>query len=209
MKRVLIILIAFFYTQSALAYHPLVTDDTGTEGQGNVLLELNNEHRIDGEFIFEPILNIGIIDSLDLVISTNITNLESATDPSLEFKWRFFEEDIFSFAIKPIISIPVQDEFDFALSFIASQQIGRVLFHENIEYGRSKELLLSAAADITITNWLKTVVDFGSEDLTNKDYFVLGGLIFPLLDNKLLLDVAVKYSRSSGTAILTGIAVGF
>jgi hypothetical protein len=122
----------------AEAAHPLITDDTGTQGKGKSQLELNGEYGSDHETSLgvestertieaAATLSHGIIDSLDAVLGvpylwaegreTDITIPDSIhaskkglTDISFEVKWLFFEREGVSLAVKPGISAPTGSE---------------------------------------------------------------------------------------------------
>lgn len=117
------------------AAHPLITDDTGTQGTGKFQLELNGEYAYDKE---EPAagmeivtrdievaatLSYGVSESIDLVLGLPYAWSESRetdatvpsavhasekglSDASFEVKWRFYERDGTSLGLKPGISIP-------------------------------------------------------------------------------------------------------
>ncbi len=120
-------------TGSAFAAHPLVTDDTGTQGKGKFQFELNGELRRtkgaqDGIFLREDagesaaVLSAGVTDNVDVVLGfpwvysqvkengTLISNGSGAGDMRLEAKWRFFARDGFSLAAKPGFSVPTGNE---------------------------------------------------------------------------------------------------
>lgn len=128
-------LLAMLWTTPAFAAHPLITDDTGTQGKGNFQLELNSEWSEDrekdsGTTIKETggeiaaALSWGVADNIDLVAGlpwqcytiseeeTVVADEEGIGDMTIEVKWRFFEseESGLSFALKPGISIPAGDE---------------------------------------------------------------------------------------------------
>src|SRR3990172_7348403 len=103
---------------TAFAAHPLITDDTGTQGKGKAQLELIGEYGVDKEEgVTEkgyevptvPFLSYGITDSMDLVFGLPYalvtvedaeitTAVRGATDMSIELKTRIYEKDGLSFA---------------------------------------------------------------------------------------------------------------
>ena len=103
----------------AYAAHPLVTEDTGTQGQGGWQLEVNAEvtrDKADGTRTrgFQPAatLSYGVIETLDIQLGRpylrqtthdGATRTESngGLDTALDFKWRFFEHEAFSLGLKP------------------------------------------------------------------------------------------------------------
>jgi hypothetical protein len=117
----------------AFAAHPLITDDTGTQGKGKFQLEVNGEYGSDketeaGVTIKETGSEIGatvswgVSEHADIVIGipyadysvkedgTTVASENGLSDVSLEYKHRFFDKDGLSLAIKPGISLPTGDE---------------------------------------------------------------------------------------------------
>ena len=122
-------------SSSAFAAHPLITDDSGTQGKGKFQLEINSEFATDKEkengiAIKEragetaAALSCGIAENIDLVVGLPlqwytqreggmITADESGIgDMSVELKWRVLdsEENGISLALKPGLSIPTGSE---------------------------------------------------------------------------------------------------
>ncbi len=118
---------------SAFAAHPLITDDTGTQGRGKIQVEVNGEYGDDSETTFgvkasergaalESVFSAGIADAVDLVLAVPYewsrakengfvnSDVDGIADLSLELKWRFFEKSGFSLAFKPAVSFPAGDE---------------------------------------------------------------------------------------------------
>jgi hypothetical protein len=118
---------------SAWAAHPLITDDSGTQGAGKYQLEITGQHDFDTETIagvqdktsakeLEAVLSYGIADTVDLVADmpyqwsrtkeNGVTTFSGRGigDVELEAKWRFYEKSALSFALKPGISLPAGDE---------------------------------------------------------------------------------------------------
>lgn len=111
------------------AAHPLITDDSGTQGKGKFQLELNGQYDWDKETsdgvtvrstggTAAAILSYGIVDHADLVLSLpcrwgkikeddlEIYNEKGFSDTVLEVKWRFFEKEGLGLALKPGIRFP-------------------------------------------------------------------------------------------------------
>jgi hypothetical protein len=114
---------------SAFGAHPLITDDTGTQGKGKFQVELTGEYGHDSESeldvsskessgSLEMVFSAGLVDSVDLVLAvpyewsrvkendTVSADTDGLGDVSLELKWRFFEKSGFSLAFKPAVSFP-------------------------------------------------------------------------------------------------------
>ncbi|GAB4484001.1 MAG: transporter [Thermodesulfovibrionales bacterium] len=120
---------AVLSTAPVFAAHPLVTDDTGTQGRGKFQLEVNTEvgwdrDREDGITVKETsgevsaTFSAGLHDRVDLVLGVpyhwyhvkenddTVAHNDGNGDISLEVKWRFYEEGGLSLALKPGITIP-------------------------------------------------------------------------------------------------------
>jgi hypothetical protein len=112
----------------AHAAHPLVTEDTGTQGTGKFQLEVNAEttrDRTGGALVkaFQPAvtLSYGLLDNLDVQLGRpylrQVTDTGGASnvvkgglDTSLDFKWRLYEKDDLSIGLKPGIPFATGDE---------------------------------------------------------------------------------------------------
>lgn len=102
----------------ALAYHPLVSDDTGTQGLGGNQLELGYDYArgktagvvdIGREVPFT--YTRGLADNLDVFAGVSRITSPSAgwSNVGLGAKWRFYENEAakLSLAIKPEIILPI------------------------------------------------------------------------------------------------------
>lgn len=117
----------------AFAAHPLITDDSGTQGKGKSQFEVNGQYDSDKE-TFSGIsvkstggeaavtLSYGIVENADLVFSlpyawgkitendVTVYDEKGISDAGLEIKYRFFEKYGFSMAVKPGIRFATGDE---------------------------------------------------------------------------------------------------
>jgi hypothetical protein len=118
----------------AHAAHPLVTDDTGTQGAGGWQVEcttgFSSNSETDGGITIKEreneaavVVSYGVAQNIDLVAGLPylwyqnqegqlVTADESGVgDMTVELKWRFFESEKsgFSLAVKPGISLPTGD----------------------------------------------------------------------------------------------------
>lgn len=118
---------------NAFAGHPLVTDDTGTQGRGKFQIEVNVEYSADktkadaittketgGEVGL--VFSYGITDSTDLVLGipyqrfqvkedgVTVGRDDGMSDLSIELKHRFFERDGLSLGVKPAFTLTTGDE---------------------------------------------------------------------------------------------------
>ena len=220
----LVCLVLFvLHASNSFAAIPLITDDTGTQGKGNFQLELFGEYAHESEPLittktgnFSLTLTYGIIDNVDIILgipyeawSTSGSGSESAKgdgfgDISLEAKWRLYEKDDFSIALKPGFTIPTGDAEKnlgsgrptYHLLVLATKKIKSWEFDMNVGYlyntntaGERKNIWsASVDAQYEIMKDLKLVLDSGLA--TNPDsssntppVYILGGLIWSVREN--------------------------
>lgn len=148
----------------AFAIHPLITDDTGTQGKGKFQLEVNGEFANENEdgakantTKISTTLSYGIVDDIDFMLGVpyqfirikaeGATTAENGiSDISLELKWRFFEKGGLSLALKPGMSFPAGDEkrglgsgkTAYSIFFITTKEIEPWAFHLNLGYIRNE-----------------------------------------------------------------------
>lgn len=236
------------------AAHPLITDDTGTQGKGKFQLELNGEYGSDREASLGiesmeraieagATLSHGIIDSLDAVLGvayiwvegreTDITIPDSVhasekgiSDLSFELKWRFFEKEGLSLAIKPGISAPTGNErkglgagkYGLSTHLIVTQELEPWEFHINLGYIRNNSRFderenlchLSLAAEFELVEGLELVANIGQErnpdkSTKRKPVFGLLGVIYELAEN-LDLDAGIKVGITDPETDITALA---
>jgi hypothetical protein len=237
------------------AAHPLITDDTGTQGKGKFQLELNGQYdwvKDDSEVVSirstgvqaMATLSYGIAQNVDLVLSlpyllgntevneTTIYDEKGIGDTVFETKWRFFEKNGFSLALKPGISIPTgNDEKGLGagllgshLFLIGSKELGSWTFHGNLGYIRN-ENKVDERKDIWhasfATTWeaiknLKLVADIGiernpDEDAKDDPVFLIGGIIYSVNEN-FDVDFGAKYGLTTSEtdfSLLAGVTFRF
>jgi hypothetical protein len=125
--------VLLFIACPAWAAHPLITDDTGTQGKGKFQLELNGQYDWDkGDAEDASVsstggqaaatLSYGIAENVDLVLSLpylwgkaevneiTLYDEKGIGDAVLETKMRLFEKNGFSMALKPGISFPTGND---------------------------------------------------------------------------------------------------
>lgn len=228
MNRILTAMfIVLMMAEAAFAAHPLISDDSGTNGKGNFQFELNSEFGYDKESSdgitvkekdaeVKTSLSYGITDSADIILglpyqwsrikedSTLISDENGIADMSVELKWRFYEQDGLSFALKPGLTLPTGSEdkgfgtgkTGYSLFFIASKKTDSAALHINAGYirneykleadkaGNRKDLWhVSVAGTWEITENLQFVANTGMEknsDITSEfdPAFALVGLIW-------------------------------
>ncbi|MCL5238768.1 MAG: transporter [Nitrospirae bacterium] len=226
-KKTIVVLL---WSGLAFAAHPLITDDTGTQGKGKCQLELNGEYGHENENgIVESTTNIataltyGIVDNIDVVLgipyqyirirdSESTARHDGISDVSIDLKWRFYEKDGLSFALKPGITLPTGDDerglgagrTTYGLYFITTREMKPWAFHLNLGYRRNENKLnqrkdiwhASLAGETGVAKDLKAVVNIGvernpGEETTTHPAFILGGFIYSL-NEQLDIDAGVK-----------------
>lgn len=260
LKKFSLIIFVLVFSTPAFAAHPLVTDDTGTQGKGRFQLEVNSEFTYDKETEkgvitketggeVETVLSWGVIENVDIILGvpyqwTKIeedgkvtSDVDGISDMSLEVKWRFFEKDGLSFALKPGITLPTGDEKkglgngrpSYGLVFITTKEVEPWAFHLNLGYTHNEYKLeadeeanrkdiwhASLATEVEVVKDMKVVADVGVEtnpDKTSNKHpaFILGGMIYSITEN-LDIDVGVKGGLNkpeTDTAIRAGITMRF
>lgn len=120
-------LLATLLTPGAQAAHPLITEDTATQGAGHFQFELNTEHgelRDNGTAVHtvltDAVLSYGVAETADVILSLPYLRLDQVAGGGtgqaglvglgLDVKWRFYESGPFSVAIKPGVLFPIGDE---------------------------------------------------------------------------------------------------
>ncbi len=156
----------FVLAGTSYAAHPLITDDTGTQGKGRFQVEFVGEYghdKKDGvttdEFVVPtpPVLSYGIDDRTDLIFSISYQSIETrqngvtaadrgVSDALVQLKWRFCEKDGFSFAVKPGFSLPTANEneglgngkMSYSMFFIVTKEMAPWAVHLNLGYIRNE-----------------------------------------------------------------------
>ena len=171
------------------AAHPLITEDTGTQGAGRWQLEVNAEwarERSGTErfraFLPAATIAYGFAESADVQVTLPWLRERSggetrrgALDTAIEVKWRFLESGPLSLALMPGVTLPTgRDEQGFGAGrarwgslLIASWEADRWAIHSHAGYLRNRndhgerESLrhLSASVWLKPTEALKLVLD--------------------------------------------------
>jgi len=156
--------LALVSTTNLWAMHPLITDDTGTQGRGKFQLEVNGEYGQDKDngataktYPAAATLSYGLSDPMDLMLtlpylhqrketSEAVVHEGGLSDLSLEMKWRFYKKEGISLALKPGLSLPTGNsdkgrgagKTTYRLFFIASREGKPWAFHLNLGYIRNE-----------------------------------------------------------------------
>jgi len=105
----------------AFAAHPMLTEDTGTQGAGRFELELGPAQARDGGskvLEFGPQLSYGALNNLDLIARPTwlrVSGVDAAGnatgfgDSGLDFKWRFVDAQPLSFGVRAGVDVPTGD----------------------------------------------------------------------------------------------------
>lgn len=121
-------LLFVLFPVGAHAAYPLITEDTGTQGQGRHQIEFNAEYAHDHEpgasergYRHSLVWSYGVRDDTDIVVTlpylrlrtdndSQVTNARGLSDIGLDLKWRFYENGPLSMALKPGVTLPNGDE---------------------------------------------------------------------------------------------------
>jgi hypothetical protein len=143
-------LLAGLSSTGARAAHPVLTEDTGTQGKGRFELELGTEWAREGDaraFEFGPQLSWGALDNLDLIVRASWLDLRGTDassrgigDTALDVKWRFLEEGSFSLGLRAGVDLPTGNvdrdlgtgEVGYHGVLIASYDTEPFSFHANV-----------------------------------------------------------------------------
>jgi len=235
--------------------HPLITDDTGTQGKGRFQVEVSGQYDSDRETVngaslestgsqVATTLSYGMIENADLVLSlpyqwgkvrqdgVTLYDEQGISDTTLEVKWRFYEKDGLSLALKPGVRIPTgNDEKGLGAGrtgvhafIIGSKEVAPWAFHVNAGYignenkaDEEKNIWhASFAATYEVIKNLKVVGNIGIERNRDKTAdkdpaFLLGGVIYSISEN-VDIDLGVKYglmSPETDWSVMAGAAFKF
>jgi len=159
-------MVVFSLAGTANAAHPLITDDSGTQGKGKIQLEFFGEYGFDRkDGITEkslqaptvPFLTYGLTDAADIVLGLSYNEvatehaggtsaIRGIGDATVELKTRFYEKNGLSFAVKPGITLPSGDDnkglgngrASYHIFFITSQDSQPWALHLNLGYIRNE-----------------------------------------------------------------------
>ena len=122
-----LVIACFLGVSPAFGAHPLITDDTGTQGKGKTQIELTGQFDRDDEggtrtegWEAKAVLTYGLLDPFDLVFEVPYTRVSAKdgetvredgfADLLVVLKWRFFEQGGLSLAVKPAVTLPTGDD---------------------------------------------------------------------------------------------------
>lgn len=243
-NKTIVMVVVLLWTGIASASHPLITDDAGTQGKGKFQLEINGEYVNDNGSAVTAIaaaLSAGITDNLDLVVGMPYQFLKTKgenghrttdsgiSDASVEMKWRFFEKNGLSLALKPGVAFPTGNDrkgigdgkVSYSLFFITTKEMEPTTLHINFGYVRNRAELrdiwhYSLACEYELIKDLRIVGNIGGETNPEKEsnvhpLFVLGGIIYSFTEN-IDMDFGIKTGFNKAEAdytLLAGLAYRF
>jgi Putative MetA-pathway of phenol degradation len=253
-KSVVFVWAVLLLPAAAWAALPLITDDTVTQGKGKSLLEVGviyNEDKSsedgvafnENDYAFFSTLTYGITNRIDVSISliyvwshmqTEGSNISTGgiSDTALGLKWRLFEKDKMSFAVKPVMIIPTGNEEKglgtgqtrYGAYFIITKEFDPWAIHANLVYIRNENKTderndlwqVSLATTYEMVKNLKLCADIGA--LTNTDKtsevepsYLLVGLIYSANEN-VDISLGVKFGLNEPAtdwALLPGVTYRF
>jgi len=107
----------------AHAAHPLQSEDTGTQGTGNVEIENGIQRARSGPtaiFTYQPQVSLGLATTFDAILQPSFLSIDSSGqapshvsgfgDTNADFKWRFFGVDPWSLAIRAGLELPTAQD---------------------------------------------------------------------------------------------------
>ena len=245
MKTFLLVLSIF--PALAMAAHPLVSDDTGTQGNGKWQYEMNTDHgTYDSGAMRTSVSQInatvtfGFNDDVDFALNLpwmrvapdGLPSANGIGDVALVAKWRIYDKNGWSWALKPQINFPTGDTsqglgngktgagINGLVSFTSAQWtvLGNIgtTWNNNSVGARTSLWNVSTAAIFSPCDFLKLALDVGTYqnvDPTNNlnpAFMIVGVMWTP---NKMLdVDLGVKrgLNRSEvARSIGAGITVHF
>jgi hypothetical protein len=249
-KRIFVLFIVLCWPLPVFAAHPLITDDTGTQGKGKFQFEFSGEYGRENEdsviedaTVIAAVLTYGINDQIDVSIGIpyryDIRREESGTtaengisDTALALKWRFYEKEGLSFALKPVVTLPTGNDerclgagrVTYSMFFITTKELEPWAIHLNLGYIRNENKVeeredlwhASLAGEVKIAKELKIVANIGMERNPDKcsdsdQAFILGGIIYSVREN-IDVDFGLKSRLNkldTGYSALAGMTLRF
>jgi hypothetical protein len=231
-KRVSAAIAALLVATRAFAAHPLQTEDTGTQGAGN--LELENGlawSRFDGArlFSYQPQLSFGAAPTFDLIVQPSWlaardrggAPLRGWGDANVDLKWRFFGVAPLSFAVRVGASLATS-EHGMGLShgqvgvhalLAATLDLQPFTVHGNLGFSHAPSIVgqrsetgrASAAVMWAATERLIVTVDAGAQSKSDpqRGAWSKTALVGLIYTVQPSLDIDVGFQSSVGEAVPT------
>lgn len=218
---------------AAMAAHPLISDDTGTQGTGNKQFEFSSDHnrtRTDASSsrgqTTNAMLSYGLRDDLDVALGAQHLYQRVPGEPrqqgfgdmAVQAKWRFFNSEPWSLALKPVLTLPTGNHdkglgngrTTASLNLLAQYQVDPITWLVNVggthnanRGGKRKALWNASTAVLYAPNAAWTLAaDVGTSRNADREgprtlsYALLGGIYH--VNKDLDLDVGYRRSLQSG-----------
>ena len=175
---------------AAFAGHPMLSEDTGTQGTSNWELELGYawiRSGADRSFLFQPQLSYGLSPTFDLILQPSWMTMEATPggrvrglgDTNLDAKWRFYGAAPWSLGIRAGLGLPTAQrglglpngDVSAHAILVATADLTPFAFDANLGLSyvpgdarqRSEQYHLSAAATYTANERLFLVLDVAAD----------------------------------------------
>ncbi len=167
----------------AFAAHPLLTEDTATQGERRFELELGNAWTRDGgerAYEFGPQLSYGMLPNLDGIVRPAWMALRTASDGAtttargagdtvIDVKWRFYESGAVSMATRAGIGAPTGDaarglgvgRATYHALAVASVYAAPLALHANLGYTRARSDALTRGDLFHVSTAAVLTIDSG------------------------------------------------
>ena len=246
----LVVIIALLLAPGAYALHPLNTDDTGTEGKGRWKAEVLGKcthNEADGIVKavsqIKAVVTIGVAENIDIEAGQPykfkrtddngaVSKTNGIADTAIELKWRFYERNRLSFALRPMLTFPAGNaekgsstgKVTSGLFLLATKGLDQWAFHANAGYMRNANTAddrtdiwnLSAAAEYKIAQGLKVAGEAGIYSNNDKAsgiqpvYTTAAVLYYPVKNIRLDLGLRIGLNKAEPDyTVLPGIAFKF
>jgi hypothetical protein len=209
-------------SSAAFAGHPMLSEDTGTQGKGNFELELGydwSRQAGDRNFLFQPQLSWGAAATVDLIVQPAWVHDNSAGvreqgfgDTNLDAKWRFYGAAPWSLGIRAGLGVPTahddlglpHDKVSPHAILVATGDYTPFTFDANLGYGRAPAdashrgdlYHFSAAATVESAQQLFFVLDVSADsnpDITQGNSYTAVALIGVIYTVRPGFDLDVGY----------------
>jgi hypothetical protein len=226
-KHSFALLALLLLSRSAHGAHPLLTEDTGTQGKGGWQLEVNGERQRDPQPDGTPVLraiqsgttlSYGVTDTVDFKVDLPYVRHQGALDVAAGFKWRFYEEGPLSFGTLFGILLPTGDEqkglgtgrYNAGASGIASWQGERWEFHSHLGLRTNSNVIgqrdwlghFSAATLYRVWQPFRLLLDVAWDSNPQADEGALGNTVVGFIWNVTKdFDLDAGYRRGNNPAI--------
>lgn len=224
MKKAIIAItiILMAHAQGAQAFFPLKTDDTGTEGTDKGKIKITGSYEHDDSAGQEKsttkpkaALTYGLSDTVDIgigqpykikrkKITGQVSKSDGIADTEVELKWRCYEQNNLSLALKPSLTLPTGDEtkglgtgrVTAALFLLGTVEAKPWAFHFNAGYEHNENRLtervalwhLSTAAEYALKKGFRLAGEVGIDRNTDESSsthpaYSTAGFIYTLAEN--------------------------